>query len=133
MPKSLPARTPFSLLMVAILLTGTAGAQDAAAPAPAPTADKSPAAASPAPSGDAPKDTGPSAATLKAARQAGLHPETKNGVTMFCWEDANIGTRFKTKKCVDESRLGEVLEQRQLLQEQMRRSGCGGSACGGAK
>lgn len=76
----------------------------------------------------------PSPATLKLARQAGLRTQVRNGVTLFCWEDANIGTRFKTTKCVNESRLAEVLEQRQTLRDQLQKSGgCGGAVCGGAK
>jgi hypothetical protein len=65
----------------------------------------------------------PSPETIKKARDAGLKPEVRKGVTVFCWEDADIGSRFKTKKCVDEARLAEVLEQRQAQRDQMGRGG----------
>lgn len=65
----------------------------------------------------------PSPETLKKARQSGLKPEVRKGVTVYCWEDADIGTHFKTKKCVDETRLAEVIEQRQAQRDQLTRGG----------
>ena len=76
-------------------------------------------------SSDAPPPAapGPDAATLKKARDAGLKPEVRKGVTVYCWEDADIGTRFKTKKCVDESRLDEIIVARQAQRDQLNRGG----------
>lgn len=65
----------------------------------------------------------PSPETIKKARDAGLKSEVRKGVTIFCWEDADIGTRFKTKKCVDETRLAELIEQRQAQRDQLNRGG----------
>jgi hypothetical protein len=65
----------------------------------------------------------PSPETIKKARDAGLKPETRKGQTVFCWEDADIGTRFKTKKCVDETQLSAVIEQRQANRDQLTRGG----------
>ena len=66
---------------------------------------------------------GPSPETIKKATDAGLKPEVHRGVTMFCWEDANVGTRFKTKKCVGALELDGVIEQREADREQMNRGG----------
>lgn len=76
----------------------------------------------------------PSPETLKKAQQVGMRPEvTKTGVTLYCWEDATTGTRFKTKKCVDEGQLDAVIEQRQLARDQTKKAlGCG-SVCGSVK
>ena len=70
-----------------------------------------------------PAAPGPDAATLKKARDAGLKPEVRKGVTVFCWEDADIGSRFKTKKCVDESRLDDIIAQRQAQRDALNRGG----------
>jgi hypothetical protein len=92
----------------------------AAAPAEAPTPAQAPAADKPA---------GPSAAILKKAREVGMRPEqNKKGATVFCWEDADIGTRFKTKKCTDEIGLEAAIEQRQTMLDQMRRGLTSGPA-----
>ncbi len=67
--------------------------------------------------------SGPSPETIKKAKDAGLKPEVRKGITVFCWEDANVGTRFKTKKCVGELQLDGVIEQREADREQMNRGG----------
>jgi hypothetical protein len=75
----------------------------------------------------------PSEETIKKAKQAGMHAEVnKNGMTLFCWEDATVGTRFKTKKCIDQTQVDAVALQRQAAKDQVSRSiGCSG--CGGGK
>ena len=60
---------------------------------------------------------------LKKARDLGVKPEVRKGVTVFCWEDADIGSRFKTKKCVDENQLQALLEQRQAQRDAITRGG----------
>jgi len=66
---------------------------------------------------------------IKKARSLGMHPETtRSGATVFCWEDADTGTRFTTKKCATEAQLQQVIEQKELLQEQMRRGLTGTSS-----
>lgn len=98
-----------------------------AAPASDTTAPTEPA-ASPAPAAPA----GPSAETLKKARMAGYHPETKKGVTLYCQETANIGTRFPTKKCLDESQLKSVMDVHNDQADSLRQPGaCTGAVCTG--
>ena len=99
-----------------------------AAPTTTPTAAPTEPAASPAPAAPA----GPSAETLKKARMAGYHPETKQGVTMYCQETANIGTRFPTKKCLNEQQLNGVVDIQHQQQDSMRKPiNCtGGPGCG---
>jgi hypothetical protein len=99
-----------SLFIVGLLGSGSVGLAIADPPDPKP-ADAPDAAAAPSPE------------TLKKARDAGLKPEVRKGVTVYCWEDADIGTRFKTKKCVDDTRLAEVIEQRQAAKDQLTRGG----------
>jgi hypothetical protein len=106
--------------------TSAAPTQSPAPPSPGvPTAAP---AASPAPAAPA----APSAETLKKARLAGYRPETKHGTTMYCQESANIGTRFATKKCIDEQQLKGVLDIQHQQQDSMRKPiNCtGGPGCG---
>ncbi len=72
---------------------------------------------------DAPAAPAPSPETLKKARDAGLKPEVHKGTTVYCWEDAEIGTHFKTKKCVNDTQLAQVIEQRQAAKDQLTRGG----------
>jgi hypothetical protein len=64
----------------------------------------------------------PDEAMLKRAKEAGLKPETHNGKTMYCWEDANLGTRFPTKKCTDDTGLSQMVAQREAQKQNMRQS-----------
>lgn len=104
-------------VMFAVAVIGAATSANSQSPPPAagvPAADKPPAA-----------DTAPatpSAETLKRAKSVGLRPEVRKGVTVYCWEDATIGTRFTTKKCVDEDQLADMVSQREAQQDRMRRS-----------
>jgi len=63
---------------------------------------------------------------------AGYRPETKNGATMFCQETANLGTRFPTKKCINEQQLKGVVDIQNQQQDSMRKPmNCtGGPGCG---
>jgi hypothetical protein len=103
-------------------------ATDAAAPAAATAPNAAtqtpaaPAAATPA---------APSAETLKKARQAGFHPEVSNGVTLFCQKDASLGTRFPTKKCLNEAQLNSTLALRQDVRDSMQQPGACGAGCSG--
>jgi hypothetical protein len=63
----------------------------------------------------------PSEETLKKAKAMGLHAEVRKGVTVYCWEDSNTGSRFPTKKCADENQLNDIIQQRQAMQDDMRR------------
>jgi len=116
-----------------------APAAPAAAPASAAGADPAAAAstssaaqpAAPAATPAAAAPAGPSAETIKKARQAGYHQEVRKGVTLFCHEDATIGTHFTSKKCVDESGLAAVLDLRQQQREQMDKPVACGAGCSG--
>ena len=99
------------LFIVGALSGGIVGLAMAATPPDANAADAP--AAPPAPSPE----------TLKKARDAGLKPEVRKGITVYCWEDAEIGTRFKTKKCVNDTQLAQVIEQRQAAKDQLTRGG----------
>jgi hypothetical protein len=67
--------------------------------------------------------TAPSEATIKKARAAGFKAETRNGMTVFCWQDANTGSRFTTKKCIDETRLDFILRERQYARDLFKQGG----------
>jgi hypothetical protein len=98
------------------------------APAATPTATPAERETSPPPAAPA----GPSADTLKKARLAGYRPETKKGITMYCQETANIGTRFPTKKCLDESQLKLVMDVHNDQADSLRQPGaCTGAVCTG--
>ena len=95
-------------------------------PSGAPTAPPTAPAAAPAQAAPA----GPSADTIKKARLAGYRPETRNGTTMFCQETANLGTRFPTKKCLDEQQIRSVVDIQRQNQDSFRKPGmCTGNGC----
>jgi cytoskeletal protein RodZ len=103
--------------------SSTAPAAASAATATAATAEPAHAASAPAaqtPSSDS-TPAPPSDETLKKAKSLGMRPEVRKGVTNYCWEDASIGSRFPTKKCVDASQLDEVIAQREADKDNMRR------------
>jgi hypothetical protein len=123
-PASSPAGTPPA--------PAAQGSDPSPASTESPAPSGAPAAAPTAAPATSPAPAAPSADTLKKARMAGYHPETKNGVTKYCQETANIGTRFPTKKCLDEQQLGGVLDIQHQQQDSMRKPiNCtGGSGCG---
>jgi hypothetical protein len=62
----------------------------------------------------------PPADLVKQAREAGFKPEVRNGVTVFCWNDADIGSRLSTKKCVREAQLRVILDRRQAQRDALQ-------------
>jgi len=110
--------TPRTLLILvaataAALPSGAQQSDSANAPAAATAPAAQTASATPA---------GPSPDTLKKARNLGMRPKVlKTGQTVYCWKDADTGTRFETEKCVDESNLQATMEQRQALIDQVHR------------
>ena len=116
----------FPLLVGAMLAAALpAYSQQSSAPpantsAAAPAQTSTPSAAQTTTSDSAPAK--PSDATIKMAKSMGLHAEVRKGVTQYCWEDANLGTRFPTKKCVGEDQLSDLVAQRQVTQDNMRRN-----------
>jgi hypothetical protein len=68
------------------------------------------------------------------AEQHGFKPEVRDGQTVYCWADQDIGSLIPTKKCVDRTQLEIMLQQRQQQRDQMNHGsfGCtpGTSSCG---
>jgi hypothetical protein len=121
----------FPLLIGAMLAAALpAYSQQSSAPpantsAAAPAQTSTPSAATPSAAQTTTSDSAPakpSDATIKIAKSMGLHAEVRKGVTQYCWEDANLGTRFPTKKCVGEDQLSDLVAQRQVTQDNMRRN-----------
>jgi hypothetical protein len=51
---------------------------------------------------------------------------------MFCRETANLGTRFPTKTCIDETRLKTVVDVQSEQHDSLRKPiMCAGSGCAG--
>jgi len=125
---------PLSIMMIVAAVP--LYAQQPAAPAAAAPAASAPAATTPA-ANPAPaaaqtsastKAAQPSPETVKKARELGLRPEVHKGVTMYCWQDSNIGSRFPTKKCADADQLDDIIAQREAAKDDMRRSMTGTSS-----
>ena len=134
-PAASPAGTPDTPAAPAAQGSDSSAAptQSPAPPSPgAPTATPATTPTAPAASPEPVAPAGPSADTLKKARMAGYRPETRNGSTMFCQETANLGTRFPTKKCLNEQQLNGVLDIQHQQQDSMRKPiNCtGGPGCG---
>jgi hypothetical protein len=70
------------------------------------------------------------AAIAKKAKEAGWRPEVRSGATVYCRQDAVVGSRFTQKRCASESQLAGVLERQEYEREQLKQRGCGGN-CGG--
>jgi hypothetical protein len=62
---------------------------------------------------------GPSADTLKAARDAGFKIKVVDGATHFCTNEAEVGTRFATERCINEGQLFLVLQKRQMQRDEL--------------
>ena len=66
------------------------------------------------------------------AREASVQAETRKGVTVYCREDATLGTRFTSKKCYNEQQLVELTREREAVHEQMSKPRvCAGAGCAG--
>jgi hypothetical protein len=102
---------------------------DHAATAAAPASATAPAAQTPV---SADKDpTIPSSDLLKKARAAGYQTEVRKGVTRFCREETPTGTRFTSKKCLDQAGMEAQLNM-QAAQHDALVKGIGGcSGCNG--
>ncbi|HZE43334.1 MAG TPA: hypothetical protein VE058_06110 [Steroidobacteraceae bacterium] len=70
------------------------------------------------------------AALAKRAKEAGWRAEVRSGVTVYCRQDAVVGSRFTQKRCAAESQLAGILERQEYEREQLKQRGCGGN-CGG--
>jgi hypothetical protein len=115
----------YCLVLFTIAVVGAAAPAHSQSPppaAPAPVEPAAPAADKPPAADKAKAPTAPSAETLKRAKAVGLRPEVRKSGTVYCWEDASTGTRFTTKKCVDENQLDDMIAQREAQQDKMRRA-----------
>lgn len=68
----------------------------------------------------------------KRAKEAGWRPEAHKGETVYCREDATVGSRFSTRRCVNETQLLDVLQKAEYDREMMRNASCKGT-CGSTK
>jgi hypothetical protein len=66
----------------------------------------------------------------KIAVAAGWRPEVQHGVTLYCRQQSEVGSRFTRKVCGTRLQLEVVLEQQQFERDQLKQRGCGGN-CGG--
>ena len=67
------------------------------------------------------------------AVKEGFKPEIRNGETVYCWSDSDIGTRIPTRKCVNRAELEIMLQRRQQQKDAMQQGGGGcspGVNCG---
>jgi hypothetical protein len=91
-----------------ILLSAGVASQALAADPPSPptqnatavTTAAPPPVAAPSPAKtDAATSNGGSESQIKTLRSAGYKPETRNGQTLWCRRETQLGTRFETKNC----------------------------------
>ena len=75
----------------------------------------------------------PSAEARKKAREYGFHAEIYDGKTMFCRDDATLGTRIGSKRCMNSEDFEDYGRMLQIARDTMKaKSQCqGGSICGG--
>jgi hypothetical protein len=93
---------------------------------------KANAAAAAAAAGKPSAKTDDEATVAKKAKQFGWRPESQNGKTVYCRNDAEVGSRFATKRCVGDSQLATLIEQAEFDKDQLKQRGCGGN-CGSSK
>jgi hypothetical protein len=78
----------------------------------------------------------PTQIARKKAREFGFHEEIYAGKTFFCKDDATVGTRLPTKKCMDAIGFEDYSIQLEYARDTMHKDVCqGGKAtagpCGG--
>ena len=116
-------------------LSGCAETPTPAAPAAVPVAAAKPATPAPA-SATNPAATVPggvSAELYAKAREQGYRSKVVKGRTLFCRNEAPIGSRLTKEACVSADELAESVRQAELVRDQMRRGNtCGTAACGGS-
>ena len=66
---------------------------------------------------------------LFRSASVGYFPRTRKGVAVFCRNDADIGTRIPTEKCIGEAALAETVARMIEAKENLRK----GEMCGSAK
>jgi hypothetical protein len=75
----------------------------------------------------------PSAEARKKAREYGFHAEIYDGKTMFCRDDATLGTRIGSKRCMNSEDFEDYGRMLQIARDTMKaKNQCqGGGLCGG--
>jgi len=124
--KATPATQPIA---PAADTTASDNAEAAATAAAIAKANAAAAAAGAAKPSVKPLDT---ATVVKKATQSGWRPEVQNGNTVYCRNDAEVGSRFTKRRCVSEIQLATLIEQAEFDRDQLKQRGCGGN-CGGGK
>ena len=100
-------RAPIFLISLGVGVGSHALAAEPPVPSTEPVATAAPPSttvSSADPSADSPKSdatskSGISASQTKALRLAGYKPEVRNGQTLYCRREAQLGTRFDSKVC----------------------------------
>jgi hypothetical protein len=127
--------------MIGSVYAQTPSTAQPATPATPSTSSSStqPAASTPAPaaanassaSANSSTPAAPSEDFIKKARNEGFKPEVqKNGETLFCRKDASLGTRFETKKCLNQDQVQQVIYAAQDQRNNLRPRTCQGAGCG---
>jgi hypothetical protein len=117
-----------SLVLISMVgIAGAASAQQSSSTTPATSAQAPAAAATPA-SATSAQPQGPSADVIKEARRAGYRMKTSNGNYYFCKQDADIGTRLTTEKCMSADQLALTLQRQQMDKDQIKAVGVGGTS-----
>jgi hypothetical protein len=102
------------------------------AAAPAAAAPTTPATAAKPAGSETTASSEPSPEVLKEARREGFKPKKRDGVTLYCFSDRSIGTKFETEKCFDEQHMEMLVQQRQDQRNQLGQPvACGGASCNG--
>ena len=69
--------------------------------------------------------------TYAKAKALGFHPRVRAGLTVFCHNDAVIGTHFKSERCIKPETVDLEMElAAQLRQKSGQVRPCAGTSCG---
>jgi hypothetical protein len=120
-------------LTAVLTLAGCAGApQGPTTPAANPVAATRPATPAPAQTSGATAPGGISPELYAQARQQGYRARVVKEQTIFCRNEAPLGSRITKDVCVSADQLENSVRQTELFREQMLRGqSCGKAACGG--
>jgi hypothetical protein len=125
-------RFTLALLTTALVMTACADGPSPAAPVarPAPVSHvTAPTQAPSAPPAVTSEGSVVNAELIKKAASVGYFPRTRKGVAVFCRNDADIGTRIPTEKCIGEAALAETVARMIEAKENLRK----GEMCSSAK
>ena len=68
----------------------------------------------------------------RKAASVGYKVRTRQGITVFCKTEAQVGTRFTNEKCINETELEETVQRARDMKDNMARPGvCGNATCSG--